>query len=85
MIGVLSQDHDLYVIEMGSVECIEDKTSRGVDRLAGHFFRLEMGSDLEEIGLVKFLFKHLFPGSFDFYVHAWMFKGPKIGQSPQTS
>src|SRR5690348_13468547 len=54
MIGVLSQDYDLYVIEMSGVECIEDKTSRGVDRLAGDFFSLEMRSDLEEIGLGKF-------------------------------
>ena len=70
VVGVLSQQDDLDLVEGGCVEGVEDKATGGIDRFVAHLFVFEQGGDLGEVGFAKFLFEYGFPAFFYFYVHS---------------
>lgn len=71
MVGVLSQQDDLDLIEGSSVEGVEDKAAGRIDRPVAHLFVFEQGGDLAEIGFAEFRAEKFFPAFFYLDVHSW--------------
>ena len=86
MVGVLSEQDDLDLIDGSGVEGVEDEAAGRIDRPVAHLFVFEQGSDLAEIGFTEFRSEEFFPAFFDLDVHSWVpdglfWFGPKVNKT----
>ena len=64
MIGILSQDDDLHLVERREIEGIENQWARGIDGILP-FLADEKGLQVDKVGCLKLWSQHLVPAFID--------------------
>ncbi len=61
VIGILTQDDHLDLLERSRIERVEDHRPRWIDRLASGLLAPEKGTELDHVGLVELLAQRILP------------------------
>ena len=69
MIGILSDDDDLYLVEGRQVECVENQRTGRIDHPSGTLFFVQLPHQLLEVRLFEFGREHALPAFFNLDVH----------------